>query len=204
MNSKIEEARKAFDDKNYSEALEILDGEEFDDAYLKLVFVIKMACLRNLNRYDDALRVIDVAIEKYPYYDFFWSHKIACHYFNDEKDEAIRSLAKLESMVDRDNNDSLVRLSTLFELVGDDENALKYCDMALAIDENYVDAVRQKAMIASSLKDEDMMSECADKLLELYDDDALKAMLPLMLKLFSKRYGDLSRVLVHLMGNVGK
>ena len=68
--------------------------------------------------------------------------------------------------------------------------ALKYCDMALDIDGDFLDAIRQKAMVASALKDHDMMSECADKLLELYDDEFSKLMIPLMLKLFSGRYRD--------------
>lgn len=190
LNLKIDEARKAFEDKNYDKALEILDGETFGEEYQKLVYVLRIGCLRNLKRYDEALAVIESGIEKYPYYDFFWFQKVTCYYFNDENDEAVKSLAKLEDVIDRDDKNALVMISDLFEMVGDYENALKYCDMALAIDENFADAIRQKAMVASSLEDDEMMSECADRLLELYDKDILKLMIPLMLKLFSKRYKD--------------
>lgn len=190
LNLKIEEAKKEFDDKNYVGALEILNGEEFEDEYFKLVMFLKIGCLRGLNRFDEALMVINSAIEKCPFEDIFWAQKVQCHYFNGEKRNAVRALVELERIVDRNDERALVDVSELFSLVGDDEKALKYCDMALSIDGDFVDAVRQKSMIAGSLKDYDMMSDCADRLLELYDKDILKLSIPFMLKLFSKRYDD--------------
>ena len=190
LNLKIQEAKKEFDDKNYVVALEILNGEKFDEEYFKLVAFLKIGCLRSLKRHDEALDVINSAIEKYPYEDIFWTQKVQCHYFNDEKDKALKSLMEVERIVDVNDKNALVEVSELFSLVGDYENALKYCNVALSIDENFVDAVRQKAMVASFLEDYDMMNDCADRLLQLYDKDVLKLMVPLMLKLFSKRYDD--------------
>ncbi len=190
LKSKIEEAKKEFDDENYEKALEILDAGNFGEEYSKLVLILKIGCLRGLKQFDEALAVINSAIEKFPYEDFFWARKVECHYFNDENDAAIKALDELERIMDRDDRDAILLVSNISHLIGENERALKYCDMALAIDENWIEAVDQKAMIASSLRDYDMMSDCADRLLELYDEDIMKVMIPLMLKIFSKRYDD--------------
>ena len=190
LNLEIEKAKNEFDDKNYERALEILDSLEVEGEYHKLAVMIRIASLMALKRYDDSLSVIDSNIEKFPYSDFLWSRRVECHYFNGDEENAVKSLEELERIVNKDEKHALVFLAEEFELLDNHENALKYCDMALEIDEDFEDAVRQKAMIASSLKDRDMMSDCADRLLKLYDDDIYKVMIPFMLKLFSGRYKD--------------
>ena len=190
LNLEIEKAKNEFDDKNYEKALEILDGLEAEGEYHKLALMIRLASLMALKRYDDSLKVIDSNIEKFPYSDFLWSRKVECHYFNGDEQNAVKSLEELERIVNKDDKESLVFLAEECELLDNHKKALKYCDMALDIDGDFIDAVQQKAMIASSLKDRDMMSDCADKLLKLYDEDIYKVMIPLMLKLFSGRYRD--------------
>ncbi len=190
LNLEIEKAKNEYDEKNYEKALEILDGVEVEGEYRRLAFMIKIASLMALKRYDESLSVIDSNIEEFPYSDFLWSRKVECHYFNGDEENAAKSLEELERIVNKDDKESLVFLAEEFQLLDNHKKALKYCDMALDIDENFLDAVRQKAMISSSLKDYDMMSDCADKLLELYDEDVYKVMIPLMLKLFSGRYRD--------------
>ncbi len=189
LNSQIEKAKKEYDEKNYENALEILDGIEVEGEYQKLIVFIKIACLMALRRYDESLSIIDSNIEKFPYSDFLWSRKVECHYFNGDEEEAAKSLEELERIVNKDDKYCLVFLAEEFEMIGNHEKALKYCDMALDIDEDFVDAVRQKSMSASALKDYDMMNECADRLLELYKDDFEK-LIPFTLKLFSRRYRD--------------
>ena len=190
LNLEIEKAKKEFDEKNYEKALEILDGIEVENEYQKLVMMMKIVCLMALKRYEDSLSIIDSGIEEFPYDDFLWFRKVECHYFSGDEKKAFKSLGELERIVNKDDKQTLIILSKEFELVDDYKNALKYCDMALAIDENFIEAVRQKSMIACSIKDHDMMSDCADKLLELYDEDIYKVLLPLMLKMFSGRYKD--------------
>jgi len=189
LNSQIETAKKEYDEKNYEMALEILDGIEVEGEYQKLVVFIKIASLMALRRYEDSLNIIDSNIEKFPYSEFLWSRKVECQYFNGDEEDAVKSLEELERIVNKDDKQSLVFLAEEFEMIGNHENALIYCDMALDIDEDFVDAVRQKSMSASALKDYDMMSDCADRLLELYNSDFEK-LIPFTLKLFSGRYRD--------------
>ena len=190
LNLEIEKAKKEFDDNNYEKALEILDNAEVEEEYQKLAMIIRIASLMALNRYGEAVDVINSGIEKFPYDDFLWARKVECHYFNGDKKKAIKSLGELERIVNKDDKQHLVLLAEKFEMLNNHTKALKYCDMALDIDGDFSDAIRQKAMVASALKDHDMMSECADKLLELCDDDICKITLPMILKLFSGRYRD--------------
>ena len=190
MYDEIMEAKKEFKNKNYERVLEILDGTEVDARYVKFEIILRANSLRYLKRYDEALKVIDSAIEKFPNQDFLWSWKVEIHYFNKQKDKAIESLGQFERIIDKKDKRALVEIAGKFDLVGDYENALKYCDMALDIDENFIDAVRQKALTAVSLKDHKMESECADKLLEIEGKGMINSMMPFMLKLFARRYKD--------------
>lgn len=190
LNLEIEKAKQEFDEKNYEKALEILDGAEADEDYLKLAILLKIASLMGLKRYDECISVIDSCIEEFPHDDFLWSRKVECHYFMDDEENAVKSLGELERIANKDDKYSLVFLAEEFILLNNYEKAIKYCDMALDIDRDFVDAHRQKAMAASAIKDHEMMNDCADRLLELYENEFSRAMIPLMLKLFSGRYGD--------------
>ncbi len=190
LNLEIKKAKKEFDDKNYEKVLELLDGIEVEKEYRKLVMMMRIVSLMVLKRYEDSLKAIELGIEEFPYDDFLWFRKVECHHFMRDEENALNALAEVERIVNKDDKQSLVLLAEQFEWVNDYDSALKYCDMALAIDGNFIDAVRQKAMVACSLKDHDMMNDCADKLLELYDEDIYKVLLQLMLKLFCGRYKD--------------
>ena len=189
LNLEIEKAKNEYDEKNYEMALEILDGIEDEGEYQKLAALIRIASLMALKRYDESLNIIDSSIEEYPYSEFLWSRKVECQYFKGDEKGAAKSLEELERIVNKDDKHSLVFLAEEFELLNNHEKALKYCDMALDIDRDFTDAVRQKAMSASALKDYDMMSDCADRLLELYEKKK-KKLVPFTLKLFSGRYRD--------------
>ena len=187
LNLEIEKAKNEYDKKNYEKALEILDGIEDEREYQKLAVLIRIASLMALKRYDESLSIIDSSIEEYPYSEFLWSRKVECQYFNGDENDAAKSLEELERIVNKGDKHSLVFLAEEFELLNNHEKALKYCDMALDIDGDFTDAVRQKAMSASALKDYDMMSDCADRLLGLYEEEFEK-LVPFALKLFSGRY----------------
>lgn len=190
LNLEIENAKQEFDKKNYEGALEILEGAEVDEDYRKLAIILKIASLMGLKRYDECISVIDSYIEEFPHDDFLWSRKVECHYFMGDEENAVKSLSELERITNKDDKYSLVFLAEEFILLNNYEMAIKYCDIALDIDGDFVDAHRQKAMAASAIKDHEMMNECADRLLELYENEFSRAMIPLMLKLFSGRYRD--------------
>ena len=141
LNLEIEKAKNEFDDRNYERALEILDSLEVEGEYHKLAVMIRIASLMALKRYDDSLSVIDSNIEKFPYSDFLWSRRVECHYFNGDEENAVKSLEELERIVNKDEKHALVFLAEEFELLDNHEKALKYCDMALGIDEDFEDAV---------------------------------------------------------------
>lgn len=188
MNLKIEEALSEYEERNFENALAILEDADVSGVELKLVLVVKYDCLMKLNRYDESLHIINSLIEKEPYESAFWISKLKCHYFSNDEKNAKKALAELERLTDRSDVDDLVCLAQCCQLVDDDGKALKYCNMALKIDENSLDAIREKALIASSLKDNKMMNDCADKFVELCGDDALFLVLPLMLRMFSGNY----------------
>ena len=191
MISKIEEAKKQYDEGNYESALDLLDNLSDELEHSKLALTLKFLCFMNLKRYDESLNVINSLIEIDPYNEFFWSCKVKCHYFNDGGEKALKALEELERITDNDDKEGLVTVAELFNLVRNYKKALEYCDKALALDENYIPAIREKAMAASSLGDNGMMSDCADKLLEVSEDEGVtKILIPFMLKLFSGRYRD--------------
>lgn len=188
MNSRIEESLQEFDERNFENALNLLEGIEFNDDEIKLVSMIKYVCLMNLNRYDESLRIINSLIEKDPYEVDYWMSKARCHYFAGDMKSAKRALSESERLIDKSNVSNLVCMAQIYKLIGENRQALKYCDMALQIDENSLDALREKSLVASSLKDKEMMNECADKLIEKYGDDVFVLLIPLTLRLFSGNY----------------
>ena len=195
MYDELMKAKNEFDDKNFEKALEIINANEFDGELYRFAIVIKSACLSSLKRYDEELTAINEGIEKYPYDDFLWSRKVLSHYFNHDLDGAAKALEELERITDKDSKEALLNLAQKSELVGAYEKAVKYCDMALDIDENFVEAIQQKSLAATSLGDHDMMSDCADRLLEIRDNDLVSLMVPFILKLSSGRYKDCSRII---------
>lgn len=188
MNSKIEESIKEFDDGNYENALNLLEGIEVDGRELKLLMMIRYTCLMSLNRYDESLEIINSLIESDPYDVDFWISKAKCHYFAHNKKSAKKAVSEAERLIDESDIRQLVNMAQINNLIGNKGQALKYCDMALEIDETSLDALREKSLVASSLKDSELMNECADGLIEICGDDTLSLVLPLMLRLFSGNY----------------
>lgn len=200
MVSKIKQAIEEYENKNYENALNILEDIEDENVNVKNVEMLKTFCLMNLRRYSDALVIINKMIEKDPYNFSMWVFKVNCHYFNDEKDIANKSLKELERIADRNDKKQLVEVAHISNLIRDSKKAIEYSDLALSIDECYIDAIHEKAHAAASLDDYDLMNECADQLLELYGDDTIRFLFPFMLKLFSQRYEDCREMLDNAEG----
>lgn len=188
MNSKIKEALEQYDEDNFEEVLEIIDGADAEGLELELGLVIKFDALTNLKRYDESLEIIDALIEKNPHSLTFWLSKARNHYFAGDGENAAVALREAEGLIDVKNVDHLVRIAQTSKLIRNYEMALKYCDMALEIDENCEDALREKSMVANHFGDNEMMNECADRLLEMYKGSDFEFILPLMLKFFAGNY----------------
>lgn len=189
LNLEIKEVEKEIDEKNFKKALEILDEIKSDDEEYELSLLFKVFCLINLKRYREALAIIEVLLKENPNEELLWADKVICQYFSGDKTHALKSLRKLESIVNRNDANSLYVVSQLANLVNRFNKAIEYANLALEIDEDFELAIIEKAHAVSRIKDYGQMNECADKLIELYDDDELlKLSFPFMLKLFSGNY----------------
>lgn len=184
----IEEIEKEIDEKNFKKALAILDEIKSDDEGYELSLLFKISCLINLKRYGECLDVIEILLKENPNEELLWADKVMCHYFSGDKKQALMSLRKLETIVNRKDAYSLYVVSQLANLVNRSNKAIEYADLALEIDADFKLAVNEKAIAASRIKDYDMMNECADKLIGLCDEEEFVLTLPFMLKLFSGNY----------------
>lgn len=189
LNLKIKEVEKEIDEKNFEKALGLLDEIAENDEDYELSLLFRVSCLINLKRYEECLLVIDVLLRNNPHEELLWADKVVCHYFSDEKDMALKSLGKLEGIVNRNDAYSLYIVSQLANLVNQSDKAIEYADLALQIDEEFESAIIEKAHAASRIKNREMMNECADRLIKLYGEgELLKMTFPFMLKLFSGNY----------------
>ena len=68
-------------------------------------------------------------------------------------------MEELERIVNKDEKHALVFLAEEFELLDNHEKALKYCDMALEIDEDFEDACSPKGNDCNSLKESRMIPD---------------------------------------------
>lgn len=185
----IDEIKKLFNEYengNYESALKILDNLDVDDDSL---MVVEYACFMGLKKFDEALKVIESLEELCPEYEFVLFDKVRCQYFSDDKSGAIDTLKKLESGVDETDIENMIKIADLYNLVGEYELSLKYCELALAIDENNFEAINIKSRNGIRLKKDEVVNECADKLIK-EDGETIDLLFPFMLKMFSGNFND--------------
>lgn len=188
VNENIKKGKQEFKKRNYKKALKLFENVRRDDEDYEFSLLYRISCLMALNEYGDALKFIDFLIEKYPQEDLLWHDKVTCHVFLNEDEKAGRALSELERLVDVEDKERLLRIAKLYNMVRDDENALKYCDMALEVDENYREALYEKTIVVARLKDYSLMNEVADRLVHVCGNDLLALMPAFLLRLFSKNY----------------
>lgn len=188
MNEKIKKGRIEFDKKNFKKALGYFENVRRDDEDYDFAVLFMIPCLMNLKRYEDALKFLNYLIGRNPYSEALWADKASCHIILKQYEKAYDALGEIERIVDVEDKRMVLHVAKLYNWLRDDENALKYCDMALALDENYKKALHEKSLVAVRLKDYKMMNEIADRLMEVSDDDMLSLMPVLQLRLFSKNY----------------
>lgn len=190
MNHNIEQGKEEFNKKNYKNALGYFRKVGNDDEDYEYAQVYAFSCLIEMGCYRDALKVINSLISKNPNSEMLWHEKSRCHIFLKENKDAYNALSELERVVDVHNKDSLVDVARLYSLLDDYDKVIEYCDKALAIDENYKPALYEKALVASSLNDDEMIDVVSKDILNVSEGDLFSIMPVFLLKLFSKKYED--------------
>lgn len=190
LNKIIKQIEKEVRNNNFEKALEMMEGIECDGEDKFFISLLKIDSLMGLNKYDEALIILNPLISDDPYDPFLWSCKVKCHYFGDDKVRARKSLEEFKRLVDINDKKMLVYAANLCNLLDDYENALYYCNSALHIDAEYFEAINVKALVASHMGDKDLMSDCADELLKIREPGMINLMLPFVLKLFAGKFRD--------------
>ena len=188
MNENIEQGKKEFDEKNYKDAMGHFKQVQKDDSEYEYAQVYIFLCLMKLRCYSDALNIINSLISKNPYNEMFWHEKTRCHIFLKENKKAESALAELERVVDGQDKDSVLNVARLYSLLDDYDKVIEYCDKALAIDGGFKAALYEKALAASSLKDDELVDSVSEDLIRVCDGDLFSLMPVFLLKLFSKKY----------------
>ena len=188
MDNYLISGQEEFEERNYEGALNHLEKIKPKDELYDLSLGYRIPSLMSLGRYKEALKYLDYLIDKKPKVFNLWIAKAKCHIFLHEDSEVEEALKNIESVVDENNKKELVDVARIYTLLLKDEKTLEYCDKALAIDENYRDALAEKSIAAAGLKNNDMIAEIADALFEKSNKNLIESMSPFMLKLFSKDY----------------
>ena len=143
----------------------------------------------NDENYEKALAYFDSVSEDDEDYDYVLTFKITCLMVN-EKKEALDALKKLERIISKDNKNAILDVARFYKFVEEPKRALRLCNMALAIDEDFEDAIHEKAIIAIALGNDEIVDNCANKLLDLVDGDKFKILLIFSLKLYCGKFHD--------------
>ena len=125
LNLKIKEIEKEIDEKNFEKALGIINEIKKDDEEYELSLLFKVSCLINLKRYDECLPIIDLLLKENPDEELLLADKVMCHYFSGDKKQALKSLRKLESIVNRNDAYSLYVVSKLANLVNESDKSIE-------------------------------------------------------------------------------
>ncbi|WP_298501457.1 tetratricopeptide repeat protein [uncultured Methanobrevibacter sp.] len=190
MDSKINRGRMEFSDENYEKALLYFDAVDESDEDYDFVLIFKITCLMELERYDKALFLIDSLLGEEPDNELLMYEKIRCHIALSEKVEALDTLKKFEKIMASDDKRMMLDAARFYKILGDFKNALRFCNMALEVDENFEDALYEKSLIGLSLNNDDIINNCADKLLLITGGDKYRILPVFYLKLYSGKFRD--------------
>lgn len=188
LNNELEKARSEFEQKNYEEALEYLENIDENDKYYDVSIIYRIYCLIHLSRYSEALSFLNPLIENFPYEFVLWYDKARCHILLHENEKAYSAMENIERIADSTDKEDLLHIARLYNLLDDGLKAIEYADKALEIDECYKEALYEKSLAASGLKDDKLMGEVSDRLFEVSDKSLFASLPSFLLKLFSKDY----------------
>ena len=188
MKSKFKQGIEEFENESYDCALKHFEsiGQDDDDYEISLLY--KISCLIHLKRYRQALSLSNRLIEKYPREFPLWFDKARCHILLKEYDEMESALNHLERIVDKTDKVDLLYMAKLYNYLHDNSKALEYVNMALEIDENYVDALDEKFLTAVQLRDKKSQEEAIVKLYDISDKRLIDSMPLFFMILLSKDY----------------
>lgn len=190
MNSKITKGRKEFNEENYEKALNYFDEVSEEDEDYMYVLIFKISCLMELERYDKALFLIESLLMEEGNDELLLYEKIRCHIALNEKEEALNALKVFENIISLDDKRIVLCVSKFYRILDENERALKFCNIALDMDECFEDAIREKSFIAIELGDRDMINSCADKLSEIFDYSGSGMIDVFLLKLYLGKFDD--------------
>lgn len=190
MDSKIKKGRIEFNNENYEKALKYFDEVREDDEDYMYVLIFKITCLMELERYDRALFLIESLLKEDPNDELLLYEKIRCHIALNENKEALSSLKVFEKLIDMSNKRMVLVVSKFYRILGDCDNALKFCNKSLEIDESFDEAVREKSLIGMDLDDYEMIDDCADKLSEIIGNRGMGMISVFLLKLYVSKFED--------------
>jgi tetratricopeptide (TPR) repeat protein len=190
MKDIIEQGISEFKEKNYETSLSCFEKVNEDDEGFDIAQVYRFSCLIELNRHDEALRIVNGLIEKDPYEKLLWHEKVRCHIFLNEDEKALGALKELERIVELNDKEYLVEIARLYYLLDNYHKVVEYCDLALKVDKDYKVALYEKALAASSLEDDEMIDDVSKSILSISNNDLFSILPVFLLKLFSKKYED--------------
>lgn len=108
----------------------------------------------------------------------------------DETENALKTLKTFEKFITTDNKRLVLAISKFYRILGDLDNALKYCNCALEIDSTFEDAINEKSLIAIDLDDNAMIDSCANDLLEVIESGSVRMVSVFLLKLYVGNFDD--------------
>lgn len=190
MNSKINKGRIEFNDENYEKALTYFDAIEEDDEDYDYVLIFKITCLMELEKYDQALFLIDSLLAEDGEDELLMYEKIRCHIALDEKAEALDTLKKFERIIPKDNKNMMLDVARFYKFLGEYKKALKFCNGALHIDDDFEEAIYEKSLVAIALGNDEIVDNCANKLMDVAGDDQYKILPIFLLKLYCGKFDD--------------
>ncbi len=188
LKNQFELGKIEFREENYEKALSHFESVDGDDDDYEISLFYRIPCLIHLKRYAEALSFINPLIEKNPNEFILWYDKARCHALLKEDKKAYSAMEQLERVVDTNNKNDLLCIAKLYNFLHDDLKVVEYTDKALAIDENYRDALYEKSFAAFSLDDDEMIEDVSKKLYDLSDKSLLSSTPMFLMKLFNKNY----------------
>ena len=190
MDSKINKGRIEFNDENYEKALNYFDAVDEDDEDYDYVLIFKITCLMELEKYDKALFLIDSLLAEDGDEELLLYEKVRCHIALEEKPEALDALKRLERVMPKDNKNMMLDVARFYKFVGEYKSALVFCNSALSVDEDFEDAIYEKALVAVAMGNDEIVDNCANRLLDIFDGDKFEILPIFQLKLYCGKFQD--------------
>ncbi len=188
MNDKIEQGKLEFENKNFKKALNHFNQIKKNEKSYLIAQIYKIDCLMQLKQYKEALKIIDMIMEEVGDMEILWVEKVRCHLFLNEDAKALKALKELERLCADDDKKGFVRIARFYSILDDNDKVIEYCDKALAIDENYREALYEKLQGASSLKDDKLIVEVSEDILRISDNTLIGILPVIMINMFSEKY----------------